>query len=307
VEHAVLHLLYARFWHKVLFDLGYVSSAEPFHKLVNQGYLQGYAYTNADGFYVPAAEVVEADGRFFFDGVEVRRELGKIGKSLKNAVTPDEIIGEFGADTFRVFEMFGGPLDQSRPWEAKAIVGPYRLLQRVWRVVVDEHTGKTHVSDDPVPDELNRLLHKTAAAVREGYETLRFNTSIARVTELNNAVTSAYPDGGAPRALAEPLVLMLAPLAPHIAEELWARLGHADEAALAPFPEADPALLVDDTVEIPVQVNGKLRAVLSVPADSDAEALEAAARADEKVQAALDGRDVRRVVAVPGRLVNLVV
>jgi leucyl-tRNA synthetase len=256
---------------------------------------------------VPAAEVVEKNGRFFFDGVEVRRELGKIGKSLKNAVTPDEIIHEYGADTFRLFEMFGGPLDQSRPWEAKAIVGPYRLLQRVWRVVVDETSGETHVSDEPVPDELNRQLHKAIAAVREGYETLRFNTSIARITELNNAITAAYPHGGTPRALAEPLVLMLAPLAPHIAEELWARLGHADGSAHSAFPVADPALLVDETVEIPVQVNGKLRAVITLPAEADSAAMEAAARGDERVAAALEGRETKRVVAVPGRLLNFVV
>jgi leucyl-tRNA synthetase len=303
----VLHLLYARFWHKVLFDLGYVSSSEPFHRLVNQGMLQLPAYTNPDGFYVPAAEVIEENGRFFHNGVEVRQEFGKIGKSLKNVVNPDEFIHDYGADTFRLFEMFGGPLDQSRPWEAKAIVGPYRLLQRVWRVVIDEHTGATHVSDDAVPDELNRLLHKTIAAVREGYETLRFNTSIARITELNNAITAAYPHGGAPRALAEPLVLMLAPLAPHIAEELWARLGHGEDVAHAAFPVADPALLVDETIEIPVQVNGKLRAVITLAADSDAAAMEAAARTDERIVAALAGRETKRVVAVPGRLLNFVV
>jgi leucyl-tRNA synthetase len=307
VEHAVLHLLYARFWHKVLYDLGYVSSSEPFHRLINQGMLQLPAYTNADGFYVEASEVVEHDGRYFYNDQEVNVEFGKIGKSLKNVVNPDEFIADYGADTFRMFEMFSGPLEQSRPWDVKAIVGPFRLLQRVWRVVVDEHTGATHVSDEPVPDELNRLLHKAIAAVREGYETLRFNTSIARVTELNNAVTQAYPDGGAPRELAESIVLMLAPLAPHIAEELWSRLGHDESLAWTQFPIADEALLVDETIEVPVQVNGKLRSVIVVPADSDAAALESAARADAKVAAALDGRETRRVVAVPGRLVNFVV
>ncbi|MDT4911709.1 MAG: leucyl-tRNA synthetase [Pseudonocardiales bacterium] len=307
VEHAVLHLLYARFWHKVLFDLGHLSSSEPFHRLVNQGMLQLPAYTNADGFYVPADEVVEQDGRFYHEGTEVRQEFGKIGKSLKNVVNPDDFIRDYGADTFRLFEMFGGPLEQSRPWDAKAIVGPYRLLQRVWRVVVDEQTGETHVSDEPLPDELNRLLHKAIHAVRDGYETLRFNTSIARVTELNNAVTQAYPDGGAPRALAESLVLMLAPLAPHITEELWSRLGHTSSLAWEDFPAVDESLLVDDTVEVPVQINGKLRGVITVPADADAEAMEAAARADARITAALDGRETRRVVAVPGRLVNFVV
>ncbi len=307
VEHAVLHLLYARFWHKVLYDLGYVSSSEPFHRLVNQGMLQLPAYTNKDGFYVEAAEVEERDGVYFFGDDEVNVEFGKIGKSLKNVVNPDEFIENYGADTFRMFEMFSGPLEQSRPWDVKAIVGPYRLLQRVWRIVVDENTGDVHVSDDEVPDELNRLLHKTIHAVREGYETLRFNTSIARVTELNNAVTQAYPHGGTPRAVADALVLMLAPLAPHIAEELWARLGHSESLAWAEFPVADEALLVDDTIEVPVQVNGKLRSKIVVPAGSDAAALEAAAREDERVIAVLDGRETRRVVAVPGRLVNFVV
>jgi leucyl-tRNA synthetase len=307
VEHAVLHLLYARFWHKILFDRGYLSSSEPYHRLINQGYLQLPAYMNKDGIWVDAAEVEERGGEFFFRGEPVRREFGKIGKSRKNVITPDQFIADYGCDTFRLFEMFGGPLEQSRPWETKAISGPYRLLQRVWRVVVDESTGEPHVSDDAAPDELNRLLHKTIHAVRESYEALRFNTSIARITELNNAIVAAYPDGGAPRAVAEPLTLMLAPLAPHIAEELWSRLGHPTPLAWAPFPVADPALLVDDTIDVPVQVNGKVRSVISVPAGADAAALEAAARADAKVEVALDGRPVKRVITVPGRLVNFVV
>jgi leucyl-tRNA synthetase len=307
VEHAVLHLLYARFWHKVLFDLGYLSSSEPFHRLVNQGMLQLPAYTNKDGFYVEAAGVEERDGRFYYNGDEVTQEFGKIGKSLKNVVTPDDFIAQFGADTFRLFEMFSGPLEQSRPWDAKAIVGPYRLLQRVWRVVIDEQTGAVHVSEDEIPEDLNRLLHKTIAATREGYETLRFNTSIARLTELNNAITHAFPHGGAPRALAEALVLMLSPLAPHLSEELWAALGHSDSLAWEPYPVADESMLVDETIEVPVQVNGKVRAVITVAADVDIATLEAAARAEPRVAAALDGRDVKRVVAVPGRLVNFVV
>ena len=172
---------------------------------------------------------------------------------------------------------------------------------------MDETSGAVHVSDSPVPDELNRLLHKTIHAVRDGYETLRFNTSIARITELNNAVTQAYPDGGVPRALAEAMILMLAPLAPHIAEELWSRLGHPSSLAWEQFPVADEALLVDDTIEVPVQINGKLRAVLQLRAGADAATMEAAARADDKVAALLDGRETRRVVAVPGRLINFVV
>ncbi|WP_375490106.1 leucine--tRNA ligase [uncultured Jatrophihabitans sp.] len=307
VEHAVLHLLYARFWHKVLFDLGHVSSAEPFHRLVNQGYVQAAAYTNAEGFYVPAADVVETADGFVLGELPVRQEFGKMGKSLKNVTTPDEMYAAYGADTLRMFEMFTGPLEQDRPWDTKAVVGPFRQLQRIWRVVVDEQTGETHVSEDALPDELNRLLHKTIQAVRAGFESLRFNTSIARITELTNAVTQVYPNGGTPRAVAEPLVLMLAPLAPHIAEELWSRLAHPDSLAWEPFPAADESLLVDDTVEVPVQVNGKRRAVIMVPAGADAAAIEAAARADERVVAALADSEVRRVVAVPGRLINFVV
>ena len=203
VEHAVLHLLYARFWHKVLFDLGHVSSAEPFDRLVNQGYVQAAAYTDARGAYVEAAEVDETPDGYEFQGAPVTREYGKMGKSLKNVTTPDEMYAAYGADTLRMFEMFTGPLVQDRPWDTKAVVGPFRQLQRIWRVVIDEGTGETHVADVAVPHELDRLLHRTIVAVREGFEALRFNTSIARLTELTNAVTQTYPDGGAPRAVAE--------------------------------------------------------------------------------------------------------
>ena len=312
VEHAVLHLLYARFWHKVLFDLGHVSSAEPFHRLINQGYVQAFAYTDERGMYVEAADVLERDGGWFVsdeagDLHAVNREYGKMGKSLKNVVTPDEMYDAYGADTLRLFEMFTGPLEQSRPWDAKAVVGSFRLLQRIWRTAVDEQTGDLHVSDDAPSLELERLLHRTIAAVRDGMETLRFNTSIARLTELNNALTLAYPDGGAPRAVVEPLALMLAPLAPHLAEELWSKLGHEGSLAWAAFPDADPALLVEDQIEVPVQVGGKVRAVLSVAAGLGPDEIEAMARADAKVVEAIGGREVRRVIVVPGRLVNIVV
>jgi leucyl-tRNA synthetase len=307
VEHAVLHLLYARFWHKVLHDLGHVSSSEPFRRLFNQGYIQAAAFTDHRGFYVEAAEVTERDGRFFHGETEVRREFGKMGKSLKNSVTPDEMYAEYGADTLRLYEMFTGPLDQSRPWDTKAVVGVYRLLQRIWRNVVDEDSGELRVADGRPDDETLRALHRTTAAVREGMETLRFNTSIARITELNNHLTARFGHGGAPRAAVEPMVLMLAPLAPHVAEELWARLGHDTSLAWEPFPEADPAFLVEETVEIPVQLNGKVRTRIEVPADADAAVLEAAARADDRVVALLADSTVRKVVAVPGRLVNFVV
>ncbi|MCW2741646.1 MAG: leucyl-tRNA synthetase [Blastococcus sp.] len=308
VEHAVLHLLYARFWHKVLHDLGHVSSEEPFRRLVNQGYISAFAYTDERGFYVPATDVVEKDGRFFYEGNPVNREYGKIGKSLKNMVTPDEMIGAYGADTFRVYEMSTGPLEQSRPWETKAVVGSQRLLQRIWRVVVDEQTGAVRAAEDVEPaEETLRALHQAIAGVRDGLMTLRFNIAIARITELTNHLTSAYGAASpVPRAVAEALVLLVAPLAPHIADEMWTRLGHHGSCAWHPFPVADDRWLVEDTVQVAVQVNGKVRSQVSVPADADAAALEAAARADEKIAGYLDGATVRRVVAVPGRLVNFV-
>jgi leucyl-tRNA synthetase len=307
VEHAVLHLLYARFWHKVLFDLGHLSSKEPFRRLFNQGMVQAAAYTDARGIHVEASEVTEREGRFFHGDAEVQRQFGKMGKSLKNSVTPDEMYADYGADTLRLYEMFTGPLDQSRPWDTKAVVGVFRLLQRIWRNILHEDTGEVRVADVDPDDATQRLLHKTITSVRDGMETLRFNTSIARITELNNHLTAQHPDGGVPRAVAEQMVLLLAPLAPHAAEELWERLGHDQSLAGEAFPEADPALLVDDTVEIPVQVKGKVKTRITVPVGLDAEALEAAARADGTVAALLEGTTVRKVIAVPDKLLNFVV
>jgi leucyl-tRNA synthetase len=304
VEHAVLHLLYARFWHKVLYDLGEVSTPEPFQRLFNQGYIQAYAYADERGIYVEAADVVERDGKYWFEGVEVAREYGKIGKSLKNVVTPDEMMDAYGADTFRLYEMAMGPLDASRPWNTRDVVGVFRFLQRLWRNVVDEETGAPRVSDAPADDETRRLLHRTIAAVRDDMSTLGFNTAVARLIELNNHLTKT---GAAPREVLEPLTLMLSPLAPHIAEELWSRLGHGESLAYEPFPVADPALLVEETIEVPVQVNGKVRARITVPAGADEAAHEAAARADTHVAAVLEGTTVRKVVVVPGRTVNFVV
>jgi leucyl-tRNA synthetase len=266
--------------------------------------LQLPAYTNSRGFYVEAGEVEERDGTFFHRGEEVRQEFGKIGKSLKNVVTPDGIIEEYGADTFRLYEMFTGPLDQSRPWDAKAISGMHRLLQRIWRNIVDEETGEISVSTVDATEETKRLLHKTIAAVRDGMTTLRFNTSIARITELSNHLTQLR---AVPREIAEPMVLLLAPLAPHVAEELWSRLGHAQSLAWEQFPVADPALLVEDTVQIAVQINGKVRATLDVPTAASREDLEAAARAEAKIAPQLAGKTERKVIVVPGRLVNFVV
>ena len=309
VEHAVLHLLYSRFWHKVLFDLGHVSSEEPFRKLFNQGYIQAYAFRDDRGQPVPAAEVHETgdpahgDVTWTWHDQPVSREYGKMGKSLKNVVTPDEMFEAYGADTFRVYEMSMGPLDLSRPWETRAVVGAQRFLQRLWRNVIDEETGEVNVTDEPVDDATNRLLHRTVDALRADYDALRFNTAIARLIELNNALTKL---DRVPRAAAEVIVVMTAPVAPHIAEELWGKLGHTGTLSFVDFPVADPALLVDDTVTCVVQIQGKVRDRIEVAADvSDAD-LEQQALASPKVLAALDGRTVRKVIVRAPKLVNIV-
>ena len=307
VEHAVLHLLYSRFWHKVLYDLGHVTSREPYRRLVNQGYIQAFAYTDARGSYVPAADVIERGDNFFLPGadgeVEVFQEFGKIGKSLKNSISPDEICDGYGADTLRIYEMSMGPLEASRPWATKDVIGAHRFLQRVWRLIVDETTGQTRVSDDALDEETLRVLHRTIAGVRDDYTHLRNNTAAAKLIEYTNHLTKS---GVSARAALQPLVLMVAPLAPHLAEELWCRLGNDVSLAHGPFPVADPAYLVTDTVEYPVQVNGKVRGHIVVAADAGRDVLEAAALADEKVAAFLAGATPKKVIVVPGRLVNLV-
>ncbi len=307
VEHAVLHLLYARFWHKVLFDLGFLSSSEPFQRLFNQGMIQAPAYRDARRQVVPAHEVQERDGQYVWQDQPVTREFGKMGKSLKNGVSPDELYQSYGADTLRLYEMAMGPLDVSRPWELRAVVGMYRFLQRLWRNLVDEESGTLRVHDDPADEETRQVLHRTIAAVADDYEGLRFNTAVAKLIELNNHLTGVAADKGTPREVAEAIVLMLAPLTPHVAEELWAKLGHDDSLAFEPFPTADPALLVAETVEYPVQVNGKVRARLTVPAAFDAAAVEAAVLTDPKVIEVLAGATPKKVIVVVGRLVSLVV
>jgi leucyl-tRNA synthetase len=306
VEHAVLHLLYSRFWHKVLYDLGHVSSEEPFRRLLNQGYIQAYAYTDPRGSYVPAEEVVEADGGFTWNGVPVRREYGKMGKSLRNVVTPDEICERYGADTFRLYEMSTGPLEVSRPWSTRDVVGSQRFLQRLWRNLVDEQTGQVAVTDAELGEQTLRLLHRTIAGVRADYTALHYNTAAAKLIELNNHLTKDYGPGSVPRAVAEPLVLLLAPMCPHVAEELWSTLGHQDSLAYARFPVADERYLVADTVEYPIQVNGKVRSRITVPADADRDEVQAAALADEKIVALVGDTAPRKVIVVPGRLVNVV-
>jgi leucyl-tRNA synthetase len=309
VEHAVLHLLYARFWHKVLFDLGHVSSKEPYARLFNQGYIQAAAFKDEREIYVEAGDVEgnEKEG-FTFGGQPVTREWGKMGKSLKNAVSPDEMYDEYGADTLRLYEMAMGPLDASRPWETRDVVGMYRFLQRLWRNMVDEDTGECTVVDSAADDGTRKLLHRTIDTVRTEMDALRFNTAIAKLIELNNAVTKL---DATPREIAEPMVVMLAPLVPHVAEELWRMLGRASETdgtvAYVEFPVADPALLVDDTIEVPIQINGKVRSKIVVATGATPDVIESAALADDKVIAALAGGSPKKVIVVPGRMVNVVV
>jgi leucyl-tRNA synthetase len=305
VEHAVLHLLYARFWHKVLYDLGYVSTPEPFRKLFNQGYIQAAAYRDPRGAYVEASEVEESAGQFMHKGKPVTREFGKMGKSLKNAVTPDDICREYGCDTLRVYEMSMGPLEASKPWNTRDIVGAYRFLQRIWRHLIDEKTGRSRVADTEPDAESLRLLHKTIKGVRQDFERLAFNTPVSKLIVLNDHLGSL---AAIPKAVARDMILMLAPYAPHLAEELWERCGlGSGSLAYQPFPISDDRLAADDVIELPVSINGKVRGHIRVAPDADQKAIEAAALAEPKVQEQVAGKTVKKVIVVPKRMVNVVV
>jgi leucyl-tRNA synthetase len=275
-EHAVLHLLYARFWHKVLFDRGHLSTPEPFGRLVNQGMILG---ENGE----------------------------KMSKARGNVVNPDDVVKDYGADSLRLYEMFMGPLEQVKPWQMSGVEGVYRFLGRVWRMIIDDRAEEVvlHAAvQDVAPAEAQlRILHKTIKAVTEDIERLSFNTAISRMMEFTNEVSG---NDIRPVQLMKPFVLLLSPFAPHIAEELWHALGGSESLSQEPWPEFDESLLVEDSVEVPVQVNGKLRARITVPADADRNQLQAAAEADETVQKHLAGKQVVKVIAVPGRMVNFV-
>lgn len=307
VEHAVLHLLYSRFWHKVLFDLGYVSSPEPFHKLFNQGMIQAYAYTDDRGQYVPASEVEEgpagSDGEptFTWKGQHANREFGKMGKSLKNIVTPDDLYDSYGADTFRVYEMSMGPLDESRPWNDRNVVGGMRFLQRLWRNVLDENTGEVTVTDEPADMKTLKLLNNTIAEVTVEMEEMRPNTAIARLIVLNNHLTGLK---SVPRSAVEPLILMLSPIAPHICEELWSRLGHDESLAHASWPKVDARYVGQDSVTAVVQIKGKVRAKFEVDSDIDPDELRRMAL--DAVASRLGGREPRKVIVKAPRIVSIV-
>jgi leucyl-tRNA synthetase len=340
-EHAVLHLLYARFWHKALFDLGEVSTPEPFGKLFHQGLITSWAFQNRAGqiiaidqvfkitkesgtdslvFEAGTGEQLEAPPidldrqiQMMVDslkevyvetstGLAVQRITAKMSKSLKNVVNPDDVIAEYGADTFRLYEMAMGPLEQSKPWNPRDIEGQIRFLSRLWRLVIDEQTGAPRLAVSPSPD-IERQLHRTIAKVQDDIERLNFNTAIAAMIELNNAATKA---GGLTRDQVERLAVTLAPFAPHMAEEIWSLLGHGETISHAPWPAVDPAMLRDDSIELPVQVMGKVRGKITVAADADEKSIEAAALIEPKVAEALKGKTVRKVVVVPGKIVNIV-
>ncbi|MAY75265.1 MAG: leucine--tRNA ligase [Phycisphaerae bacterium] len=315
-EHAVLHLLYARFWHKVLFDLGHVSTDEPFGKLFHQGLILSHAYQRADRSLVPVDEVENKGTDENPEHIEtatgesVTQIVAKMSKSLKNVVNPDDVIAEFGADTFRLYEMYMGPLEQSKPWNTRDIQGMYRFLQRVWCLCVDEATGELRVRAEADAD-IEKRLHRTVDKVASDIERLAFNTAIAAMIELVNAGTKlAEKDGaGLTASQMDRLARILAPFAPHMGEELWSRLGRFESEgsiARAEWPEVDPAMLKDDQVEIPVQIKGKVKARIMAPADADAKALEVLALQDETVRSLIEGQTIRKVIAVPGRMVNIV-
>jgi leucyl-tRNA synthetase len=303
-EHAVLHLLYSRFWHQVLYDLGHVSTPEPFKKLFHQGLILNFAYERADKTLVPIDEVDERDGAPVEKktGEQVTQIITKMSKSLRNVVNPDDVIAGFGADTFRLYEMYMGPLEASKPWNTRDISGLQRFLQRSWRLVVQEDTGALALAER-ANDEVERQLHRTIAKVEGDIERLAFNTAIAALIGLVNAATTG---GGLTRDQAERFARLLAPFAPHMAEEIWHRVGMEGLVSRAAWPAYDEALLKDETVEIPVQIMGKLRHRLRAPADLTADALEQFTLADEKVKELIAGKTVRKVVVVPGKLVNIV-
>jgi leucyl-tRNA synthetase len=311
VEHAVLHLLYARFWHKVLYDCGLVSTTEPFQRLFNQGMVLAYSYRDGRGKYLHPDEVDELeDGRALgkATGEELEVQVEKMSKSKLNVVNPDDVIDRYGADAMRLYEMFMGPLEVQKPWQMKGVEGVNRFLQRVWRLVVDEKTGELNpkLCDTPPggEPELEKTLHKTIKKVASDTEELQMNTAIAQMMIFVNEATSAAT---LPRDTVGTFLRLLSPYAPHICEELWQRLGSDELIAHAAWPVHDEALCVDELIPIVVQVNGKKRDELEVPKEADNETLEKLALESENAQRFTEGKEIKRVIVVPGRLVNIVV
>ncbi|GAB5497276.1 MAG: hypothetical protein Phyf2KO_23560 [Phycisphaerales bacterium] len=303
-EHAVLHLLYARFWHMILHDLGHLKSSEPYRKLFHQGLITSHAYQRKDKSLVPIDEVEKRDDDTFVHaptGDEVFLTIAKMSKSLKNVINPDDIIEEFGADTFRLYEMYMGPLEASKPWNTDDTVGLYRFLQRAWRLCVDEESGELTLAQQ-ADGAVEKQLHRTIAKVGEDIEKLSLNTAIASMIEFVNVALKP----GVTHDQADRFIRVLAPFAPHIAEEIWHKLGHSESVAQSDWPSYDEAMLVDDEVEIAIQVLGKVKARVSVPADATEDQLKEIALTDETIAGLIGGKTVRKVIVVPGRLVNIV-
>ncbi len=303
-EHAVLHLLYARFWHKVLFDLGYVSTPEPFGRLFHQGIITSFAYQRADRSLVPTDEVEEKGDGVFVEkatGSTVTQIAAKMSKSLKNVVNPDEVITEFGADTFRLYEMYMGPLEATKPWNPRDIAGLFRFLQRAWRLAVDESTGEIRRAA-AADENIEKQLHRTIAKVEADIERLALNTAIAAMIEFVNAASSS----GLSTDQLDRFTRILSPFAPHLAEEIWARMGRSTCVSTEPWPVVNEALLKDESVEVPVQIMGKVKARIMVPAEADTATHESIALADERVKALIEGKNVKKIIVVPGKMVNIV-
>ncbi len=366
-EHAVLHLLYSRFWHKVLFDRGHVPTPEPFHKLVNQGMILGeleYTAFKHKGHWL-SAEFVDFDGDVAKDprtgevyelvklseeqvakkgtgfvlaadpNIRIDDRAYKMSKARGNVINPDDIVQEFGADSLRLYEMFMGPLEATKPWSTRSIEGVYRFLSRVWRLAIDDRSEEVRLADAvrdvPMDRATQRMLHQTIKRVTDDLEKMSFNTAIAAMMELTNhltrqasgqwpvasgqkeqsssaSLTTGHSSlGTIPRPALETLVLLLSPFAPHLSEELWHALGHANSLTYEPWPKYEEALLKADEIEVPVQINGKVRGKVNVPAEIDKAGLEQAVLADAKIQTLIAGKTIRKVIVVPGKLVNLVV
>ena len=305
-EHAVLHLLYSRFWHKVLYDIGVVSTKEPFAKLFNQGMILAFSYRDAAGKYYKPEDVAERNGRWFTaDGTLVTQQIEKMSKSRFNVVNPDQVIDVYGADAMRLYEMFMGPLDVAKPWQMSGVAGVSRFLHRTWRIVAGQGDDLSSQILDVAPTaELDRLRHQTIRGVSEDIEGLRFNTAIAKLMQMANALTALDVQ---PRVVVETFVLLLAPFAPHLAEECWSLLGHRESLAYASWPIFDPELARDERREYVVQVNGKLRHKILAAADLNGQALLEIVKADTRVSDILSGKRLIKEITVPGKLVNFVV
>ncbi len=301
-EHAVLHLLYSRFWHKVLYDLGIVSTDEPFQKLFNQGMILAFAYETATGAKVTTDLVREDDGKYFHieTGEELNQIVAKMSKSLKNVVNPDDVIERYGADSLRLYEMFMGPLDERKPWAEKGVKGVYNFLNRTHRFFADLN-NITEESEDP---EIEKLLHQTIKKVETDIDNLKFNTAISALMVFNNA---ALKKGKVTRQTAEIFAKILSPFAPHLGEEIWSVLGNENSLAYLPWPQADEKLLVEDSFEYPVSFNGKMRFKVELPLNMPQPEIEKIVLSDPKTQKWVEGKTVRKFILVPKKIINVVV